>query len=272
MIEQPKLTYLLVGTVTKDLQPDDTFTIGGTVTYASTVATRASADFVPPAHLSDISWHVLPDTVTTTYRNDYYPTGRVQTIGPIAKDIGPADIPVEYQQSDIVHLCPLAQDVDSAVATVFDQAMLTATPQGWLRQWDERGVVSLGGWQILDAILPKLRAAVISIEDVEGDWEIAKGWASKLSILVVTEGEAGATVFYHGESKSVPPRPAQPVDLTGAGDVFSAAFFIRLYETGDVLQSARFANVIASMALERLGVEGVPDRSEIESYLADNPL
>jgi sugar/nucleoside kinase (ribokinase family) len=281
MNEPWRQTYLLVGTVTKDLLPDGDFTIGGTVTYASTMAkslgwqplivTRAPADFKPPAHLADLEWRILPTPEITTFRNVYYPQGRVQTIGPIAASIRKRDIPPDCRQAAIAHLCPLAQDVEPAVASIFADSLLIATPQGWLRQWDEQGIVSLGQWQEMEQTLPQFQMAVFSIEDVEGDWNIIERWIKQSPLLIVTEGEHGCTVFQHGEAQKVPPRPANPTDLTGAGDVFAAAFAIRFQETSDLWVSARFANVAASMAIERPGAQGVPTRAEIEAYLALNP-
>ena len=95
---------------------------------------------------------------TTTFCNVYYPTGRVQTIGPIAESIQAPDIPDDCRRAAIAHLCPLAQDVDPTVGVVFGDTLLTATLQGWLRQWDEQGIVSLGQWQKMeDQILPQLQ-------------------------------------------------------------------------------------------------------------------
>ena len=282
MMSDSSKTYLLVGTVTKDLLPGDTFTIGGTVTYASTVVqnlgwqpvivTRATPDFRPPPHLAAADWHILPSTEMTTFRNEYFPEGRLQTIGPIADAINPTDIPPRYRTIKLVHICPLAQDVAPEITDVFADSLLFSTPQGWLRQWDDRGIVSLGGWQKMEPILPRLNAAVISIEDVEGDWSIVERWAPHVPILVVTQGETGCTIFYKNQRIVVPPRPANPTDLTGAGDVFAAAFFIRYFETRDIWQAGRFANVTASMAIELPGVAGAPTRNEVEAYLAEHPV
>jgi sugar/nucleoside kinase (ribokinase family) len=57
------------------------------------------------------------------------------------------------------------------------------------------------------------------------------------------------------------------MDPTGAGDVFSAAFLIRLAETGDPCEAARFANVAASFSIEAPGVSGIPTRRQVEAYL-----
>jgi sugar/nucleoside kinase (ribokinase family) len=275
--------YLLVGTVTKDLHADLTFNIGGTVTYASVIArnlgwrpavvTSAGPDFTPPAYLADIDWHIQPAADTTTFRNVYDAAGhRHQTIGPVANTINcnhhVADL---CREAAVVHLCPLAQDLEPSVVAETKNSILVATPQGWMRRWDEAGRVSRGDWEGAEVVLPCLQSAVISIEDVDGDWLIAEKWAAQTPTLIVTLGDAGCVIFHNGERLSVPPRPSHPIDPTGAGDVFAAAFFVRFQETGQLWASARFANVAASMAIERIGPEGAPLRHEIEDYLAEHP-
>ncbi|MCB0164718.1 MAG: hypothetical protein KDI79_10855 [Anaerolineae bacterium] len=283
MTQPTDRTYLLIGHVTKDILANGEFTNGGTVTYGSVVAklldwrpviiTAAGPDFSPPPFLADVEWHILPSPYTTTFRNEYDAEGnRRQTIGPLAQPIRPVDIPAAYRQVPIVHLCPLNQEVPASITAIFEKSLLISTPQGWMRQWDEQGIVSRSDWVQADEVLPQITATVISIEDIEGDWTLAEQWAALASVLIVTQGVEGCTVFEHGERLIVPPRPANPVDPTGAGDVFATAFAIRLYETGNLWQSARFANVTASMAIERFGAAGAPSRAEVEAYLLDNPV
>jgi sugar/nucleoside kinase (ribokinase family) len=88
---------------------------------------------------------------------------------------------------------------------------------------------------------------------------------------VLTEGQDGATLHYQGETIHCAPRQTQTLDPTGAGDVFAAAFLVRLDETGDPYQAARFANVAASLSVERAGIESVPERAQIESHLKGTP-
>lgn len=283
MTQPTDRTYLLIGHVTKDLLADGEFTYGGTVTYGSVVAklldwnpvivTAAGPDFSPPPFLADVEWRLLPSAHTTTFRNEYDVVGnRRQTIGPIAQPIRAIDIPAIYRQAPIVHLCPLNQEVPASITSVFEQALLISTPQGWMRQWDEQGIVSRCDWIQADEILPQLTATVISIEDIEGDWTLAEEWAALAPTLIVTQGAEGCTIFHQDERLTVPPRPANPVDPTGAGDVFATAFAIRLYETSNLWQSARFANVTASMAIERFGAAGAPSRAEVEDYLLHHPV
>ena len=60
-------------------------------------------------------------------------------------------------------------------------------------------------------------------------------------VLAVTEGNRGARLFWHGDVRRFLPVEVQEVDPTGAGDVFAAAFFTRLYTTRDPWEAARFA-------------------------------
>lgn len=283
MSQQNNKTYLLIGHVTKDILSNGEFVYGGTVTYGSVVAkqlgwhpvvvTAAGPDFAPSPFLTDIDWHILPSSDTTTFRNEYDAQGnRQQTVGPLARSLRAVDVPVECLSASIVHLCPLNQEVPASITSLFERSLLITTPQGWMRQWNEQGLVSRSEWTTADELLSNIEVAVISIEDIEGDWSIAEQWAALASVLVVTEEAKGCTIFNKGQRQIVPPRPARPVDPTGAGDVFATAFAIRLNETGDLWQAARFANVTASIAIERVGPEGSPSRAEVERYLAQHPV
>ncbi len=60
------------------------------------------------------------------------------------------------------------------------------------------------------------------------------------------------------------------VDTTGAGDVFHTGFAIRYVETGDLLESMRFASAVSSLKCTKLGGrDGIPTRAEVEAFLAE---
>ena len=271
------MKYLLIGHVTKDLLPEGGFVVGGTVTYAAMVAKRlgwhpvvvtaAASDFKPPACLDGVDWTILPSDETTTFKNQYATEGRKQVVSPVARSIMANDIPSDFRQAAVVHLGPVAQELEPSLAKLFPDSLLVATPQGWMRRWDTDGVVSLDNWCGAEEILPQLDAVVLSVEDIQGDWAVAERWAKQIAVLVVTQDEEGCTLFHRGEKQSFHAREARVIDPTGAGDVFAAAFFIRWAETGDPEQAAVFANATASMALERPGPGGVPKRIEVEEYL-----
>ncbi|HET6789000.1 MAG TPA: carbohydrate kinase family protein, partial [Aquabacterium sp.] len=55
------------------------------------------------------------------------------------------------------------------------------------------------------------------------------------------------------------------VDATGAGDIYAAAFFVRLYTTRDPWEAARFATQFAAYSVSRPGLEGIPTEQEIQA-------
>jgi sugar/nucleoside kinase (ribokinase family) len=65
------------------------------------------------------------------------------------------------------------------------------------------------------------------------------------------------------------PPQEQEVDPTGAGDIFAAAFFTRLYLTRDPWEAARFANQVAATSVTRRGLEGIPTAEEIQQFLIE---
>ncbi len=120
-----------------------------------------------------------------------------------------------------------------------------------------------------EAALQAAGAVVFSVEDVGGDEERIEQYAHFGRLLAVTEGVAGARVFWHGDSRRFRAPKVDEVDATGAGDVFAAAFFIRLLETRDPWEAARFANRVASISVTRPGIQGVPAPKEIQACLLE---
>jgi sugar/nucleoside kinase (ribokinase family) len=274
--------YLVIGTITKDLLSDG-FTIGGTVTYAAITArnlgrrtaivTSAAVDLVLPDRLSGIHVVRVPSQATTTFRNVYVNGTRQQYISAVCDPIGPEAVPAAWRQVPLVHMGPLAREMDESLVHLFPASNVIATPQGWFRSWDETGRVSLGEWPGAERLLPYLSALVLSDEDICGDPACIERFAAITRTLVVTQGPRGATVYHVGQSHHFPTRPAREVDPTGAGDVFAAAFLIRLHETAgspggeDPWEAARFANVVGSFSVEGPGTSAIPSRAQVEAYL-----
>ncbi len=277
---------LLVGTVTRDLlenRLDSDYRLGGTVSFASvtalclgrqpTVVTRAAADTDFSELPAEVDLHVLPSPLTTTFANVYSAEGRVQYCYTPTAPITAADIPAALHQPRVVLLGPLVDDVASDVAQIFgDETLVTAVPQGWMRRWDEHGRVYSKPWAEAREILPHLDVLVLSIEDIDYDLTRLDLFTEYVPLVVLTQYRDGSTVYQRGEDgrvtiTKIPPRPATEVDPTGAGDTFATAFVLRLQETGDPFQAARFANVTASMGVEGPGVSGIPSHTEVLDYL-----
>jgi sulfofructose kinase len=86
--------------------------------------------------------------------------------------------------------------------------------------------------------------------------------------LAVTDGPDGVYWFDKGELRHMPAFKVEAIDSLGAGDTFHGAFTVRLVETGDVVDSMRFASAAAAIKCTRFGgVKGAPTRAEVDVFL-----
>jgi len=266
--------YLVIGVVCKDLRPDG-FTVGGTATYSSLTArnlgarvgviTSAAPDFPLHETLAGVEVLCLPSAETTVFENIYVDGARRQVIRAVAERISSTAIPPAWRRSDIVHLGPLAQEFGADLAEGWGDALVALTPQGWMRRWDSTGRVFPCRWEGAEQLLRVSDVLILSEEDVGGDWSQIEVLAQWAKTMVVTSGWQGSTVFHQGETRHFPARPVREVDPTGAGDIFAAAYLIRLEETGDPWESARFANCVASLSVEKSGIASIPTSRQIAS-------
>jgi pfkB family carbohydrate kinase len=282
--------FLVIGHITRDLLPDGGWRLGGTATFAALTASRlgmraAIVTSAPPDLLAalddmlpDAALSLVPAAEATTFVNSYTPQGRQQYLRGRAAPLTLDAVPLAWRSAPIVLLGPLAQEIDAILATGFPHALVAATPQGWLRQWDETGLVSPG--LTIDAanLIAQLRTLILSREDLipleitgeERRQQIARAeatiqrWAETAPLVVVTQGSEGATLWRHGvESSPFPGYPAKEMDPTGAGDVFAAAFLCEQHRTGDAATAVDFANRVAACSVEVTGGEGIPTREMV---------
>lgn len=86
--------------------------------------------------------------------------------------------------------------------------------------------------------------------------------------LFITEGSNGVRYFDGEQEIVVPTYKVEPVDTTGAGDTFNAAFAVALAEGKPLQDSIRFANRAASLSVTKFGAQGgMPTRDEVEASL-----
>ncbi|MCG3109377.1 Nucleoside kinase [Metallosphaera sp. J1] len=81
--------------------------------------------------------------------------------------------------------------------------------------------------------------------------------------IVVTLGENGAMIFTKNKSVRIPTIKVDPVDTTGAGDVFNASLAVFLEKGYDLETAVEKANIIASISVTTYGALG-PKIEEIE--------
>jgi len=269
----PLIDYLAIGHITRDLLPDGGSAPGGTAFFAALVAARlgcragvlsAGAPALAPAAPEGVELALAPAAQSSTFENRYGPAGRSQWLHAAAPPLDLAALPPAWRAAPIVHLGPVLHECAPEHAAAFPGALVLATPQGWLRAWDEPlpAPVRRAAWRPGPALLRAIGLLVLSVEDVAGDEALVASYAAHCPLVALTRGAAGATLFVAGAPHHVPAFPAVERDPTGAGDVFAAALAIRLRETGDSLAAARFASAAAACVVEAQGAAAIPTRAQ----------
>jgi len=274
--------YLVIGHLSSDITPDG-FRLGGTAAYSALTAralgmrtgvVTACAGDLPLDQLHGIIVHSIPAGRSTTFENVYKASEphnqlRTQYLHKLAPRIKMDDIPNNWKKSPIIHLGPIAQELDPTLPGDFSPTLLALTPQGWMRSWDEKGLVTPCRWVEAETALPAAGAAVISLEDVDGDEDEVERLSLASRVLAVTEGPAGARIYWHNDLRRFRAPVKNEVDATGAGDIFATAFFIRLFVTRDPWEAARFATRLAAFSVTRTGLDGIPIPKEIKSSMVE---
>jgi sugar/nucleoside kinase (ribokinase family) len=189
----------------------------------------------------------------------------------VANRIRAEHVPAEWKNAAIVYLCPVADEVDLEIANYFSNAIIGVSPQGWMRQWDKEGRVRpkrFGGGSDIGrgsapALQTKIDAIILSEEDLTAFPDQLSDYLSLARYVLLTQGKNGATLFADGERFHYPAFQTYESDPTGAGDVFSAAFLIKYFQTLEPHQSTIFANCVASFAVEKEGTRGIPNIQQV---------
>jgi len=280
--------FLVAGHVVQDLLSEDgsRWRLGGAAAYASLLArnlgfrtavlTAAAPDVALQELLPGIELRIVDSPATTCFRNVYGPDTRRQFIPQRAAPLTASDLPGAWRDTPIVLLGPVAGEIDDSLARAFGPDSLVGVgAQGWLRETGPDAAVRPvhpSDWR-WEPVLGAARALFLSDEDLplEDAPAALAEWSTHVDVLAFTRGYGGADVCYRGEWRRIAAFPAQPVDLTGAGDIFATGFLARFYETGDAWEAARFASCAASFVVEGEGVGGMPQRAQIEERLARYP-
>ncbi|MBI4731382.1 MAG: ribokinase [Chloroflexi bacterium] len=269
--------YVVIGHLTCDLTPQGS-RLGGTAAYSALTAqalglrvgiVTAFGGEVSLEMLDGIQVRNVTTGRSTTFENVYTPSGRIQYVHHVAPDLTLAHVPEIWQRAPIFHIGPIAQEAKTLVKDGHGGSILGLTPQGWLRAWDGSGRIHPVAWKEASVMLPKAGAVVICVDDVGGDEEQLEAMASATHVLAVTEGPSGSRLYWNGDLRRFRAPEREEVDATGAGDIFAAAFFWRLYATRDPWAAARFATHLASFSVMRRGLESIPTKEEIQTCLVE---
>jgi sugar/nucleoside kinase (ribokinase family) len=296
----PAIEYLAVGHIARDITSQG-MKLGGTVAYAGRTAkalglsvgivtsfndrpednhpednrpedNRPEDGLLTLDPLTGINVFNIHSKSPTTFENTYSPGSRIQHLHARAHTLDRGAIPDEWRNAMIVHLAPIAAEVDPALMNAFPNSFVGLTAQGWLRSWDRAGLVRHRDWTEIKNELPQADAVVLSLEDLQNSEDTAAEMADECAILAVTMASRGVRIYFQGTVRDIPAPQTNVVESTGAGDIFAAAFFTRYYDTQDPWEAGRFANNLASNSVSRNGLSSTPTAGEIYSAVTKAPL
>ncbi|MDY7230881.1 carbohydrate kinase family protein [Hyalangium rubrum] len=186
--------------------------------------------------------------------------------------------------SNSLHLPEARVAVQRAAEQVREAGgIVSCDPNLRLHAWADRSEPK----GILERLLPLCSVVKLSEEEmpfVTGTTDVrgALEYLRDLGVLlpVVTLGEKGAALLWHGEEVRVPAPQVRVLDTTGAGDGFVASFLYgltRRYADAQALRAATresleelatFSCVVGSRVVERLGaVAGLPRADEVLEHM-----
>jgi sugar/nucleoside kinase (ribokinase family) len=280
--------YVVVGQIVCDIQADGSGVLGGTALYSALTAARLGArvgvltrgrygqriDGIDVPSLEPYSEQltiITQDAETPTFFvNEYQGSRRTQTIRKWAGPIDLRGLPPHWANAKVIHLGPVAREIDTHQALALSPGFLGITPQGWMREWpmERGGRVHHTQLRLPPELLARTDTIVVSDEEI-AQARSAVEWVGARRIGVVTLGPNGCQLLYAGHRADLPGYPVKTVDLTGAGDVFAAAFFLKAADKHvSPVTAGQFANLVAALSLRGVGPDFIPPMSEIEERFA----
>lgn len=282
-----QVEYLTVGHVCVDIF-ERRYILGGTASYAALTAKKlgmqvgvlTSADFEPlivdtligRENMLEAQTQIrvlrVPTQTTTCYVNHYDEEGRTQFMLGRAADLLPVHVPKEWTSAPVVHLAPLAQEIDIGLLDTFPSSLMLVTPQGWMRGWGESRKIFPVEWAHASAALARADVTIFSTEDVPLP-SLREEYIRQAKLVIVTDGRRGCMVYERGKApwRSHAFKPSREIDPTGCGDVFASAFAVQYHRTGNPRAAADYANATASFALEKRAWNGIPTVEQVADRL-----
>ena len=188
---------------------------------------------------------------------------RLRVLSRPERPLGPSDLPASWRDTDTLILAPLLPD-DIGIESF---AALPASRITLVAQGLQRRVASDQAVTLVDGPAPALLAACDERTSVFLSGEEVAPWprgavedlARSCARVVVTRGAEGADVYGVGaEVLRVPAAPAAPVDTTGAGDAFAAAFTAALTCGASDERAGALAARVAAATVEHVGPVRLP--------------
>ncbi len=265
--------YLIIGHITRDLLEDGS-RLGGTAVYSSLLAQRLGLKValftscekeLSLDSLGGIEIFNQGSNITTTFNNQYSNQGRKQLLLNRAPDLDLNQLPPAWRKARIVHLAPVAGELNLASGNYFPGAPVYYSLQGWLQGWDQDGLIKPVSFPDLETGHWPPAGAFLSLEDIGTDRIQLDRLIDLFPLLVLALGKEGAELYINQSMTKIQLQSSSEIDPTGAGDIFAAAFIIEKEIRGKTAyDSACFASALAAISVTRPGIQGIATLSEIQ--------
>src|SRR3972149_4642312 len=112
----------------------------------------------------------VPSARSTTFRNEYAGGTRRQHLLARAATLEAAAVPADWRGASIVHLAPIAGEFSPSLHALFSgNDLIGLTPQGWMRSWDEAGLVTYASWAPALQTIERVDIVIVGVEDLGED-------------------------------------------------------------------------------------------------------
>ncbi len=264
--------------------------LGGAPTYAGLalialkksvgIVSKVGLDFVeafPPVYSRmgmDTEGIYVSGERSTRFKNIYNEKGdREQFCEYVAPHIMPQDIPEFYKMARSFYVSPIANEisVDLLKEVKRDDNLVMLDPQGLFRKVEE-GKVSIIPREDLKDFLKYVDIVKVGKDELKAfkgaPIDVLRELVEMGSrIAIVTQGEKGCTIISEEGLYEVGSLKVDVKDLTGAGDVFGAAFLAKHLDGQDAVSSAKFACTAAGLKIRYKGPVGFPSEAEVLKHL-----
>lgn len=212
---------------------------------------------------------------TTKFENKYLEDGkREQVCKEVADPISPEDIPQVYLTANGYYISPVANEISPETLSKISKndGITMLDPQGVFRKIKKSGKIELEKPKSLQEYLAEVDIVKVGKDELEIFEKPPEEVLEDLiemgpEIAILTLGDEGCKILHNGEITHIESLDVEPEDLTGAGDVFGAAYLSNYIRTKKPIESAKFATAAAGLKIEYKGPTGFPSREEIKEAL-----
>lgn len=284
---------LAIGPITKDyiITPyEKYFQIGGAVFYQTMTLTRLKYGVTSIISISQEDLKLLEEIdadmkyvfvdKTMEYTNIYDENFNRKQKAILPKNpILPEQINVNLNDISNVLLSPLSPyDIPPETITYFKENNIRTVllPQGFLRQTDKDNNIIERSWNDIDKYLKNVDILCLDENEAKKAFnmdsinrEQINGILHEhcLEQIIITKAERGSTIYAGDNIYDIPAIKTKcPIDATGLGDTYIAAYIAKLEESKSIYQAGLFASITAKEKLENKGPLQSP-KEKIEKEL-----